>query len=228
MANDELSLLQQSFNEMTEESTALGEEILNVFDVLNIDLESIPSDIKEGLDKVSTILRSEGLLEIDKTALTIIKQNQITKEMKKQRKERELSAKYDELYKKFLKFQKKTNYLNEALDTALTFTTESNAEEGDSVSTKIFFSKKLDEYQQTLENLEADLAQMKLDEIYPECILENYERYLEMKGRLIEINESLKKYGDLPPNLLQAKTLLEEKKIEYEKIQEEFKNMIKN
>ncbi|KOC68402.1 hypothetical protein WH47_03560 [Habropoda laboriosa] len=79
----------------------------------------------------------------------------------------------------------------------------------------ISLSTKLGEYQQTVKKLESDLVDMQIEDLYPQKILNKYDKYLEMAGELAELNQCLRQYGDLPPNLLHAKALVEVKQKEY-------------
>lgn len=217
-----LQFLQRGIWETTEESIAFGKEIVLLLSKLNLELQSLPNDIREGLQKVASILRFEKLSDLDDIALTIVSERKKIEEKKKQHEEKQLSLLYDHLFRKYSIFSRKLNRLQEAVNSLECFLENTQKEQENVYCNKITLSTKLNEYQQTLETLEADLIDMQIEDLYPQDILNKYHRYLEMSGELAELKQYLNQYGDLPPNLLQAKALLEVKRKEYETLEKAF------
>lgn len=207
--------------ETTEENIALTKEISSLLNKLNLEPQSLRNDIKEGLQEVALILRFEKLLTLDDVALSIVSEEKKIEEKRRQREEKQLAARYDNLFRKHVTFSKKLNHLQDAV-TSLESFVESAQEDQDIYYNRISLSKKLTEYQQTADKLKADITYMELEDIYPQKILNKYDKCLEMLGELAELNQYLGQYGDLPPNLSQAKALVESKQKEYELLEKTF------
>ncbi|XP_028044914.1 uncharacterized protein LOC105840170 isoform X2 [Monomorium pharaonis] len=222
---DEASLLrhlQRAISETTEENVTYTKETATLLTKLNVDVKALPNDIKEGLEKLALILKTEKLFEFDETALRVMRERKVIEEKRRQREEKQMSTKYDELLRNCMKLQTRLDHLQDAVD-SLEKTVESTEEDKNNVyCNKVFLSTKLTEYQQAVERLGADLSDMQVDELYSEKILNKYKLYLEKTSRLAELNQSLAQYGDLPPNLLQAKLLVESKRKEYENLEQMF------
>lgn len=182
----------------------------------------LPNDLKEGLEKLSLILNAEKLLEFDEAALQVIRERKIIEEKKQQLEEKQMSVIYDKLLKNGMRLQTKLDHLQDAVDSIQNIVDVTEKEKNTLYCNKVFLSTKLKEYQQAVEKLETDLSDMQVDELYPEKILNKYKLYLEGTVKLRDVNQSLTQYGDLPPNLLQAKLILENKKKEYENLDEQF------
>ncbi|KAL0134544.1 hypothetical protein PUN28_001375 [Cardiocondyla obscurior] len=215
-----LQHLQTAISETTEENVAYTKEITLLLNKLDFDVNTLPIDIKESLQKLSSILKSEGLFDFDETALQIVRERKIIEEKKQQREEKQMSLKYDKLFRNCNKLQTKLDNLQEAVESLRNDigTTENN----DMDCNKDFLSMKLKEYQQVFKKLETDLSDMQVNEFYSEEILNKYKEYLEQTSRLADLNQSLAQYGDLPPNLLQAKLLVENKRKEYKNLERMF------
>ncbi|XP_076245694.1 uncharacterized protein LOC143186129 [Calliopsis andreniformis] len=216
-----LQLLQGGILETTQENIAFTKEISLLLSKLNLEPQSLPNDIKEGLQKIALILRFEKLSCVDGVSLSIVSERKKIEEKKKQREAIQLTTQYDNLFKKYVIFSKKLNHLQEAV-TSLENFVEDTQKDQDIYCNRISLSMKLKEYQQTVDKLKADITYMELEDIYPQKILNKYNKYLETLGEVAELNQYLSQYGDLPPNLLQAKALLENKKKEYEMIEKTF------
>lgn len=225
MSNEEVSLLrhlQRGISETAEENAVFTKEITNLLSKLNIEIKTFPNDIKEDLEILSLILKNERLLDFDKAALHIVKEEQIIKEKRQKREEKQISLMYDKLLKNCIKLQTKLNHLQSSVD-ALKDTIDDTEKNKDKLyCNKMFLSTKLKEYQQAIEKLEADLSAMQVDKLYPEKILNKYNIYLEKRSVLATLNQFLIQYGELPPNLLQAKLLVESKRNEYENLEQLF------
>ncbi|KAK1127340.1 hypothetical protein K0M31_003883 [Melipona bicolor] len=217
-----LQFLQKGMLETSEENIAFGKEILSLLNKLNLEPQSLPSDIKEGLQKVALLLRCEKLYDFDIITLNIVNERKKIEETKRQHEEKQLALLYNDLSRKYTNFSKKLDCLQEALNSLENFIENSQKEQADIHCNHISLFAKLSEYQQTAEKLETDLIEMQIEDLYPQKILNKYYKYLEMSGELAELNQYLSQYRDLPPNLLQAKALLEVKKKEYESLENTF------
>lgn len=225
MSTEESSLLrhlQRSISETTEENITCTKEITNLLSKLHLEIKMLPNDVKEGLEKLSLILNAEKLFEFDETVLCVIREHKIIEEKRQQQEEKRMSVIYDKLLRNCMRLQTKLDHLQDAVD-SLQNTIDTTEKEKDSLyCNKVFLSTKLREYQQAVEKLETDLNDMEVGELYPEKILNKYKLYLESTSKLADVNKLLAQYGDLPPNLLQAKLLLESKRKEYENLDQLF------
>ncbi|KZC04177.1 hypothetical protein WN55_02066 [Dufourea novaeangliae] len=209
-------------SETTEENVTFTKEILSLLSKLNLEPQSLPSDIKEGLQKVALILRFEKLSDLDDCALRIVCEEKKIQEKNKQRQEKWMASKYDSLFRTHAKLSKMVNQMQQNVNSLERSVEDSQKEQEDNYCNQVLWSTKLKEYKQTVEKLEAELTTMQIDDLYPQKILNKYDRYIELRGELAEVNQCLSQYGDLPPNLLQAKALLEVKQKEYETLEKTF------
>ncbi|XP_076668634.1 uncharacterized protein LOC143369080 [Andrena cerasifolii] len=216
-----LQLLQRGILETTEENIAFAKEISSLLSKLHVEPQSLCNDIKEGLQKVALILRFEKLSDLDDVALRIVCERKKIEEKKRQREEKQLELQYHNVFRQYATFSKKLNRLQEVLSSCEGFVEDAQKEQ-DLYCNRISLSTKLKEYQQTVEKLEADLTDLEIEDLYPQKILNKYNSYLEMSGELADLNRCLSHYSDLPPNLLQAKALLECKQKEYETLEKAF------
>ncbi|XP_076751281.1 uncharacterized protein LOC143423670 [Xylocopa sonorina] len=217
-----LQFLQRGISETSEENIAFRKEIIPLFSKLNLEPQSLPNDIKEGLQKVALIMRYEKLRDLDDVTLNIVNEKKKIEEKRRQNEEKQLALSYDDLFRKYSNFLTKLNPLQKALNSLECFIDETRKEQEDVYCNSVSLSTKLKEYRQTVEKLEVDLKAMEIEDLHPQKILNRYNRYLDMLGELAELNHSLSQYGDLPPNLLQAKALVEVKQKEYETLQKTF------
>ncbi|XP_076279885.1 uncharacterized protein LOC143208871 isoform X2 [Lasioglossum baleicum] len=225
ISSEEQSLLefvQKGITEMTDENITFQKDILPLLSELNLEPESLSSNIKDGLQKVASILKFEKLSDFDKTDLKIVYERKKVEEARRQWEEKQLALSYDNLYRKYTRFSAKLTDLQEVVNDIKELVEEGQKDEEDNRCNQVFLMTKLDEYKQTVKKLEVDLTKMQVDDLYPQNILNKYDRYLEMCGELSEIDKCLSQYGDLPPNLLQAKALLEAKRKEYETLEKIF------
>lgn len=225
MSIEEVSLLrhlQRGISETTEENVVFTTEITSLLSKINFDIKTLPNDIKEALEKLALILKSQRLLEFDETALRVAKEQKIIREKKQQREEKQMSLIHDKLLKNIMKLHAKLDHLQSTVVTLKDTIDHIDKDKDNLYCNKVFLSTKLKEYQQAVEKLETDLSSMQIDDLYPEKILNKYNLYLERKGKLANLNESLAQYGELPPNLLQAELLMKSKKKEYEKLKQLF------
>ncbi|KYN05330.1 hypothetical protein ALC62_03614 [Cyphomyrmex costatus] len=225
MSADEVSLLrdlQRAILETTEENAAYTKEMATLSAKLNLDVKTLPNDIKEDLETVSSILKAEKLFEFDEMTLQVVKERKIIEEKKWEREQKQMSIQYDKLFRNCTKLQTKLDHLQDAVDSLKNSIDVTEEDKNDMYCNKVFLSTKLKEYQQAVEKLETDLSKMQVDEFYSEKILNKFKLYLEKTSRLADLNQSLAKYENLPPNLLQAKLLLESKRKEYEELEQIF------
>lgn len=214
--------LQRAISETTEENVAYTKEMTTLLTKFNLDIKALPSDIREGLEKVSSILKAEKLFEFDEMALRVVRERRIIEEKRRQREERQMSMKYDKLFRNCTQLQTKLDHLQDAVESLKNVVDTTEEDKNNMYCNKVFLSTKLTDYQQAVEKLQADLSDMQVDEFYSEKILNKYKLYLEKTSKLADLNQSLAQYGDLPPNLLQAKLLVESKRKEYENLEKMF------
>ncbi|XP_026673844.1 uncharacterized protein LOC108630266 isoform X2 [Ceratina calcarata] len=217
-----LQILRRGMLETYEENTAFGKELMLLLSKLNLEPQTLPNDIKEGLQKIALILKHEKLSDIDDVTLSIISERKKIEEKKRIHEEKHLALLYDDLFRKYSGFSKKLDQLQEAASSLECFIQNSQEEQNDIYYNRATMSARLKEYQQTTEKLERDITNMQIDDLYPKEILNKYHSYLEMSGELAELNQWLSQYGNLPPNLLQAKALVEIKRKEYEALEKDF------
>ncbi|XP_003706401.1 uncharacterized protein LOC100882854 [Megachile rotundata] len=217
-----LQILQRAILETNEEHIAFGKEILPLLDKLNLEVQTLPNDIKEGLRKIALIMKFAKLSDFNDVTLNIVREREKIEEKRKQREEKQLSLLHDDLFRKHNIFTKKLNSLQEAVNSVESFIEDARKEQEDNYCNRVSLMVKLKEYEQTAKKLEAELMDMQIEDLYPQKILNKYHKYLEMSGELAELNQYLSQYGDLPPNLLQAKALLEVKRKEYETLEKAF------
>ncbi|XP_017763574.1 PREDICTED: uncharacterized protein LOC108553260 [Eufriesea mexicana] len=216
-----LQSVQEGILETNEENIAFTKEILLLLNELNLEPQSLSNDIKEGLQKIALILRYEKLNDLDTVTLDIVCEKKKIEEKKRQHEEKQLALLHDDLFRKCSNFSKKLNNLAEAVRDLETLVEDSQKDKNISLDC-ISLSTRLKEYQQTVEKLENDLTDMQIEDLYYKRILNKYHKYLEMSGELAELNQYLSQYRDLPPNLLQAKALVEVKQKEYETLKNVF------
>ena len=105
--------------ETSEENIAFGKQILPLLNKLNLEPQSLPNDIKEGLQKIALVLRYEKLSDFNDVTLNIVNERKKIEEKKKQHEEKQLALLYDDLFRKYSTFSKKLNYLQEAVSLSL-------------------------------------------------------------------------------------------------------------
>lgn len=215
----EMRCLLKGILETNQENIALTKEITNILSKLNLELKTLPNDIKEGLDKVVSIMKVEKILEFDEIAISIARQRREIEEKTRQREERRLLQMHNELCKNRARLLKKLDYLEESVHSLEnTIVTGKN---DDLYCNMMFLSAKLKEYQETEKKLETDLNDMEVEELYPEKILEKHKLYLELLSDLANVNQFLDPYHDLPPNLTEAKLMLESKRKEFKELEQQ-------
>lgn len=174
------------------------------------------------MEKLSLILKAEKLSEFDETALCVVREQKIIEEKRQQREEKKMSLMHDKLLRSCTRLQTRLDYLQDEVDSLNNTLDVVRKDKNDLYCDKVFLSTKMKEYKQAVDKLETDLSDMQIDELYPEKILNKYKLYLENIGKLADLKQLLAQYNDLPPNLLQAKLLLESKRKEYENLEQQF------
>lgn len=222
VGNPNLHLLKNAIDETTAEDNTLSKEISELLNKLQISPQTLPIDIKESLKNVTAILRAEGLSDVDETALVISMERRQITAAKQRRINRELKSKYEELQHRHLVLERKLNYLMENVSLIKNSVEEKETDYKNEYSNYKLLTSKLVEYNETASAMEANIKTLNLEEFEPDKLLDKYKKLIERKGRLAEINQTLKPFGDLPPNLLQAKAMLEKKELEYKRINEKF------
>ncbi|KYN45052.1 hypothetical protein ALC56_00526, partial [Trachymyrmex septentrionalis] len=214
--------LQRASLEIMEENFACVKEMTTLLAKLDLKLNTLSNDIKEGLEQLSSILEAEKLSEFDETSLRVIRERKIIEKIRREREEKQMSVQHDKFFRNFTKLKTKIKHMHDEIDALMNSMDVIEKDKNDVYCNKIFLSTKLNEYEQTLKKLESELKDMGVDESFSEKIWDKYILYLEKTSRLVELNQSLTQYEDLPPNLLQAKLLVESKRKEYEKLEQIF------
>lgn len=209
----EVRYLLKGISETNQENITLTKEITSILSKLNLEVKTLPNDIKEGLDKVASILRAEKMLEFNETAIRIARERRIIEEKAQQRDERHLLLKHNKLHGSYARLLKKLDHLEDSVH-SLENTTAA-CKDDDLYCDMMFLSAKLKEYQETAEKLESDLSDMGVEELYPEKIVEKHKLYLELLCNLVDAEPD----HDLPPNLTVAKLMLENKRKEFEELE---------
>lgn len=208
---EKLALITEAINETIAENNARGREINELFSLLDLDPKSMPRDIQDSWNEVSAILRAEGLSDLNPISLKLHMERKKRESKKKAWEERKLKAKYKELCDRHAGVLEMQNEIRNAVEMlqGLVETAERNGE--DEYADRIFMATKLNEYRQALEKLDEELKEIGAEEYNAKQILEKYETYLTLNEELSDVEQSLSKYGELPPNLLEARLLVEEK-----------------
>lgn len=214
--------MQQGISLITEEYVLLKKDIVGLLSKIDLETKTLPNDIRENLGKILTILKAEKLFKFDETALDVARVRKIIEEKKQRREEKQIAMMYDKLLRDCTKLRMNFDDLQRILDMYLWKFDTMKKRDNDLYSKKTSFSKRLTEYEQAAKTLNGDLCDMVHADLYPEIITHKYKLYLEKSSELVNVNQSLAQYCDLPPNLLQAKQLLENKMKEYEDLIESF------
>lgn len=210
-----LRFIEEGTNESSAENTALGSELLTFLTRLGLDPKSLSNDVEEGLQKVSTILQSEGLTEMDETALRMCREQRRIEERKLRRKERSMKECYDNVCQQYVNLHKKLGHVESAVN-SLESEIDNARESNDSqYSDHVFYSTKLHDYSNMVNKLQKDLQNMNIEDIRHDVILSKHAQYIDVMAELMEVTKSLNKYKNLPPNLLQAKAALASKEQEF-------------
>ena len=215
---EKLKLLTDGMNESLAENAALDEEMSAVLKDLGLDLNSLPIDIREDLDKVCDILKAEGLIDMNLTSLEIRKQQKETEARMKARAEAEFKLNYEEALRMEKRLQEKLDIVKKSVDSLESKFQAMHEDYKDEESERLLILSKLNTYKDTVMKMEKQLEELQVADFHPDIILKKSQVCMEKLRELAELDEYLSQYGELPPNLLQAKAVLESKKKELENI----------
>ncbi|XP_057318510.1 uncharacterized protein LOC130663355 isoform X1 [Microplitis mediator] len=207
---NKLKYLLNAINEVSAENKILERESNKVLGSLDLEPQSLSRDVNTGLNKITAILRKENLTEINENTLLINMERRKLDELKKAREDRDLKKKYEELCNKYANIQDKFHYIQENVNSLNEFIIAKSKDSENDYTNLIHKSTKLNDYNETFNNLEQELAVMKVTDDYPNKILEKHKEYMQSAGELATINKSLSQYGDLPPDILQARAVIEQ------------------
>ncbi|XP_033219406.1 uncharacterized protein LOC117174411 [Belonocnema kinseyi] len=215
---EKLKILSDGMDESLAEAAAYENEMISFLKELGLDPTSLPSDIREGLDKVCHILKAEGLTDMDPTTLEIHMQQKEIEAKKQARAEAEFKINYEASFKKYSRMQEKLDSVKGNVDSLEDKIQNMNMNYKREEPERLLILTKLNAYKDKVSKLEKQLEDLEIGELHPDIILKKSTVCMEKLSELAELNIYLSQYGDLPPNLLQAKAVLESKKKELEKL----------
>ncbi|XP_014217896.1 AUGMIN subunit 1-like [Copidosoma floridanum] len=218
-SNAMLKILLEAASDTNAENLALGSEISELLSALKFDLKLLPPDIRDGLQTVVAILKSEGLASVDETMLTLCLEKKKIENKMKEREERLLRAKYNYAFTKYNAFECKLNQLRKEIEEVEDTLQEKISNDENEESNRILWSSRLHDYKDTVKKLEEELNELNIKEIGIEAIQQKSSILMEKLNDLVELDQELSKYKDLPPNLLQAKNALENKRKEQQAVE---------
>ncbi|XP_011500308.1 PREDICTED: uncharacterized protein LOC105364142 [Ceratosolen solmsi marchali] len=217
-ANSMRKILVDAVSNVNAENSTLGNEILELLDTFKFDIKSLPNDIKEEIYLAATILKSEGLPSIDEMALKLCLEKRSIENKMKNREERLFKARYNTAFAKYNNLQEKLIQIRSEIEPIeellrLKMSNEENAE-----SDRIVWSNKLYDYKGAIKKLELELDNLQIQEFGLDKTLQKSLLLMDKMNELNQLNLTLERYGDLPPNLIQAKNMLESKSEELKEI----------
>ncbi|KAJ8672664.1 hypothetical protein QAD02_003923 [Eretmocerus hayati] len=212
-------LLIEAASQTNAENLTLGNEISELLSILKFDTKSLPIDIKEGIEKIKAILKSESLPTVDEMALELCLENKKVENQKREREEKILKAKYSSSYSrcditrnKLSQIQNEVEQIEDTLQGKI-----SNDENGE--MNRLLLSDKLQGYRENIKKLEQELDGMNYQDIGVDKIFQKKSLLMDKMNELSLLDSDLDRYKGLPPNLLQAKKYLECKQKELEGIE---------
>ncbi|XP_043283447.1 uncharacterized protein [Venturia canescens] len=208
-----LSLIEKALNETIAEQDVYSKEITELLGTLDIMPNSLSKNIQEAWNKVALILRAEGLSEVDENLLQLKMEEKKRETAKRACEERKLKSRYDNLCERHRVVLEKQAVVRESTESLQKFVETEWANNEEEYANRIFLATKLNDFRQTAEKLQESLDQQVPADLYPQKLLEKYETYLELLEESKALDKTLEKYGDLPPNLLEARMKLEEKEL---------------
>ncbi|XP_012277691.1 uncharacterized protein LOC105698217 [Orussus abietinus] len=221
----QIQLLKEAMSETVTENGVLIKEISELLAELEINSKTLPNDIKEGLQKMCLIIKSEGISEFDETALAIAQERKKFEKRKSEWEKKILKQKHEAVFKRYASWQKKLGTIQEAVTLLENQIEQAHNQAENEYPNHVLLTSKINDYRETISQLKGQLNDMQAVEFDSAVILNKFKSYMELTGTLSELNQSLSYYSDLPPNLLQARALLESKQREYDEIN---KLMLKN
>lgn len=214
-----LKLLSEVTSDYNSENLTLGNEISELLDNLEIGMKSLPADIKEQMQTVVAILKSEGLSSVDELALQLCLEKKKIENKMKEREDKLLKVKYNAVFARYNTLEEKINRIQEKIekidDTLQSKTLNDENEE----SERILLSNKVRDYKETVKKLKQELEVLNGNEIDLDQTMLKSTQLSEKLEELSQINNILEEYKGLPPNLLDARKMLEFKKQELKDIE---------
>lgn len=219
--NDVLQTLRKGLEECKKENVSYEKDIMEFYR-LQLDSQTTNKKRTEVLDKASLIIKSEELSSLDETALDIAKRRKHIAEMEYNLSLKEINMELSFLNQKVGSLQNKINCMQKSINTASELVQKGEKDIDDFSTKDIFMKMKLKEYNQAIDKLESDLESLHVKDLQSYLILEKYKQYLDMAEEKIKVDKLLEKYHDLPPNILQAKVILENKQRDYDQLENAF------
>lgn len=211
--------LLEGASETIAENSVLGSEISDLLATLGFNLKSLPPDVKEGLQTVASIMKSEGLSDINETALQLCIERRKVQTKIREREEKILKARCNTVFAKYNDVQEKLTRTQSEVINIENILQSKLADNENTESSRILWSTKLTDYKRTIKMLEDELSAMNSQEIGPDRSFEKSNLLMEKLEELADLNKFLEHFSELPPNILQAKSVLQSKKQELEEIE---------
>ncbi|XP_074099502.1 uncharacterized protein LOC141527757 isoform X2 [Cotesia typhae] len=207
---NKLKLLLNAIHEVSAENKVLERDTNKILSAIDLEPQSLSREVNTGLNKITAILRKENLTEIDENKLLINMERRKLDELKKSREDRDLKKKYEDLCNKYANIQDKFHYVQENVNSLNEFIVAKSKDNENDYANIVHKSTKLNDYNKALSAKEQELALMDIPHDYQNKILEKHKEYMQSAGELATINKSLSQYGDLPPDILQARAVVEQ------------------
>lgn len=219
--NDALQTLRKGLEECKKENIAYEKELSNFYR-LHIEPQTVDESKNEELNKSLMIMRSEEMSSLSKTSLEIIKRRKNVANMEYNISLKEINMELNFLNGRIGSLQNEISSMLKIVQSTVDFVSNAEKDLEDFSSQEVIMKMKLKEYNQTLENVTAKLDNLKVDNLQLHLIIEKYKQYLAMVEENIKLDNILSEYHDLPPNLLEAKIILEKKQKDYDDLENKF------
>lgn len=213
VVNKKLDILIKVMQETLAENNFIEKEIINLLKYLEIDMQSLSYDTNTGLEKAGVVLKNKNMIDFNETSLVVNMENDKCQEIIKTRNDRafkkiyeELCIKYSKIQDKVTKVQEKVQYICDIIDNER----DDNKNSEYQYSEIIQNQTKLNDYKRIIDNLEKELFDMTIDNDGPDEILKKYKYCMGASGELAELTKSLNYYQNLPPDIRQAKAVVEQ------------------
>ncbi|XP_047346425.1 uncharacterized protein LOC124947810 [Vespa velutina] len=218
--NNVLDALRKGLEECKKENLSCEKDLMEFYK-LRLDSQITNKKLIEELDKVSLIMKSEELSSFDETTLNIAKRRKNIADMEYNLSLREINMELNLVNMKLESLKNKVYQMQKSINSANGFVHKTEKDIDDSCSQDVM-RMKLQEYCQALDKLESELESLKVTDLQSHLISEKYKQYLEMLEEKVKVDKFLDKYHDLPPNILQAKVILEKKQRDYDQLENTF------
>ncbi|XP_044009913.1 uncharacterized protein LOC122853481 [Aphidius gifuensis] len=228
VVNKKLDILLKVMQETLAENNFIEKEIINLLKFLEIDTQSLSYETNTGLEKAGVVLKNKNIIDFDETSLVVTMENDKCQEIIKTRNDRalkkiyeELCIKYSKIQDKVTKVQEKVQYICDIIDNERDF---GGGGGGDNKNSEYQYSEiiqnqtKLNDYKRIIDNLEKELIDMSIDNDGPDAILKKYKYCMGASGELAELTKSLNYYQNLPPDIRQAKAVVEQTEIKRQQV----------